>query len=394
MDWGNSLKVFKEIYGENVCQLQSGQIYMSISKEYLKSFVGIKLDRPILITFFINNLLKVTVCQQNSKRIAAYFQIESMIKKFLRKSIYKSSVVLVELYQFVLERLENLSKYCLICDVMCCNSDIYPNICSNKLCEYTFKEYNSVITTFFFDNQCRYINKTINFDSIEPEVVDFIVQTFISASKSKREFILDPPPPFQVENYPCMKNIYTDEFKLLLQWLVSTIPITLKKNSKPISTISTPYQFYNENIKARKDSKLLFHGSAFENWHSIIRNGFLVGSFTKLQVNGASCGKGIYLTDSLSIALSYTSTTPMKLCHKDCDEKGKFLPCLDRYRCVALCQVIDDANTVKIERKDANFYVVKESKNVSIMCIFVYCQSAVQEGYNLQKVKDIRELIS
>lgn len=385
MDWNNSLRVFKEIYGENICQLQNEQIYMSISAEFLKSSVGIKLDRPITITIVMNDLSKVTVFQQNSKRIAVYFQLESIIKKFLRKVIcYKSSVVLVELYQFVLDRLENLSKYCLICDIMCHNSNMYPNICGDKLCEYTFNEYNNVITTFFFDNQRRYINTTVNLELIEPEVVDFIVQIFIAASKSKREFILDPPPPFQVENYPCMKNIYTSQFKPLLEWLVLTIPFTLKKLNKLFSKISTPYQFYNENIKVRKDSKLLFHGSAFENLHSIIRNGFLVGSFTKLQINGANFGKGIYLTDDLSIAMSYTSTTPLKLCHNDCDENRKFLPCLDRYRCIVLCQVIDDTNTVKIERGNANFYVVKDSKNISIMCIFVYCQSAIQVPNNLK----------
>jgi len=44
-----------------------------------------------------------------------------------------------------------------------------------------------------------------------------------------------------------------------------------------------------------------FHGSSIENWHAIIRTGLRNASGTKLQVNGAAYGKGIYLSASVRL---------------------------------------------------------------------------------------------
>lgn len=51
----------------------------------------------------------------------------------------------------------------------------------------------------------------------------------------------------------------------------------------------------------------LFHGSAIENWHSIIRNGIFSASGTKLMTAGAAYGHGVYLSDNLLISGKYVS---------------------------------------------------------------------------------------
>uniref|UniRef100_A0A4W5PW78 Poly [ADP-ribose] polymerase n=1 Tax=Hucho hucho TaxID=62062 RepID=A0A4W5PW78_9TELE len=47
-------------------------------------------------------------------------------------------------------------------------------------------------------------------------------------------------------------------------------------------------------------------GSHIENWHSILRNGLVNASYTKLQLHGAAYGKGIYLSPVSSVSYGYS----------------------------------------------------------------------------------------
>ena len=48
-----------------------------------------------------------------------------------------------------------------------------------------------------------------------------------------------------------------------------------------------------------------FSGSHLENWHSIMRQGLINASGTKLQMHGAAHGSGIYLSPVASLSLGY-----------------------------------------------------------------------------------------
>jgi ubiquitin-protein ligase len=50
----------------------------------------------------------------------------------------------------------------------------------------------------------------------------------------------------------------------------------------------------------------LFHGSAFDNWYSIITNGLKNYSNTKNMINGQAYGSGIYLSDDYSVSQVYS----------------------------------------------------------------------------------------
>jgi ubiquitin-protein ligase len=52
-------------------------------------------------------------------------------------------------------------------------------------------------------------------------------------------------------------------------------------------------------------SHYLFHGSRWENWYSILRNGLKNCSKTKLMSAGAAYGNGIYLSDNAGLSFSY-----------------------------------------------------------------------------------------
>ena len=61
---------------------------------------------------------------------------------------------------------------------------------------------------------------------------------------------------------------------------------------------------FNKEIK-KYGSLFLFHGSSFENWYSIMRNGLKICSNTKLMTAGAAYGTGIYLSNDINLSLSY-----------------------------------------------------------------------------------------
>lgn len=62
-----------------------------------------------------------------------------------------------------------------------------------------------------------------------------------------------------------------------------------------------------ETFKERsKTTCYLYHGSSAECWYSILRNGLRNASGTKLQVNGAAYGAGIYLSNTASLSMGYS----------------------------------------------------------------------------------------
>lgn len=75
-----------------------------------------------------------------------------------------------------------------------------------------------------------------------------------------------------------------------------------------------------QEFKKKHGSTFAFHGSSIENWHSIMRNGLMNASGTKLQgkifliepililciVNGAAYGNGIYLSPSSATSFGYS----------------------------------------------------------------------------------------
>ncbi|PIO38495.1 hypothetical protein AB205_0179950, partial [Aquarana catesbeiana] len=105
----------------------------------------------------------------------------------------------------------------------------------------------------------------------------------------------------------------------LLQWVISSNRSHIVKLpvNRQLKFMHTPHQFLllssppakEANFRAAKKlfgSTFAFHGSHIENWHSILRNGLVVASNTKLQLHGAMYGSGIYLSPLASISFGYS----------------------------------------------------------------------------------------
>lgn len=67
-------------------------------------------------------------------------------------------------------------------------------------------------------------------------------------------------------------------------------------------------QLIEDKFKDKK-TQYLYHGSRYENWYSIMRNGIKIGSKSKYFLNGAAHGNGIYLSNDINMSLGY-STSP------------------------------------------------------------------------------------
>ena len=127
------------------------------------------------------------------------------------------------------------------------------------------------------------------------------------------------------------------------QCLVDTASIQFIPKDKQISFMGTDLQFVKTRCTPEKEeafsqakkqygSTFAFHGSAIENWHSIIRNGLLRGSGTWRENNGDRYGAGIYMTPKLSSAINYCYGSKRRDDDVPYAESNKI--------CVTICEVI------------------------------------------------------
>ena len=108
-------------------------------------------------------------------------------------------------------------------------------------------------------------------------------------------------------------NYFGKEIYILLRFIVSNSKINIAEDnigedigSIKIYKLYSPYEIEKDfNINNEK-TIFLYHGSPYENWYSILRNGLKICSGTKLQLNGSAYGKGIYFSDSISFSEHYS----------------------------------------------------------------------------------------
>ena len=113
-----------------------------------------------------------------------------------------------------------------------------------------------------------------------------------------------------------------------------------KSNNLPgITEYEFRYSLLEERIRDIKYPKrwYLFHGSALENWHSILRNGLRNMSNTQYMSAGAAHGPGVYLSDDINISYRYGGHA----------------------HCIAVVEILTDP---KPYEKSPNVYVISDDK--------------------------------
>jgi len=108
---------------------------------------------------------------------------------------------------------------------------------------------------------------------------------------------------------------YSMDTYQLLRFIIKSGPfdITIAQTNVNITIYKINHMSSIKKEFAKKhndDYCYMFHGSASDCWHSIIRNGIKIMSDTSFQFNGKVHGNGIYMSSSYSYAKTYSRFEP------------------------------------------------------------------------------------
>ncbi|KAM9376044.1 protein mono-ADP-ribosyltransferase PARP6-like [Pholidichthys leucotaenia] len=332
---------------------------------------------------------------------------------------------LVQIMKYIEQRIPTLNEYCVICDerhVFQNGAMLKPAVCTRELCVFSF--YTLGVMSEATDEVAS-----------GAEVIDLLVAMCRAALQSSRKSIIfepypsvvDPSNPKTLAFSPKTKSYerlqkaldsvllirrmaqgpYSEIKKQLdsvdplayplLQWILASNRSHIVKLplNKQLKFMHTPHQFLLVSSPPSKEARFqtakklygstfAFHGSHIENWHSILRNGLVNASDTKLQLHGAAYGKGIYLSPISNISFGYSEMgrgqhqipTREELIQKydrinrikeGQTGQARFLES-SNLSCIALCEVI----TAKDLQKHGNIWVCPTSDHVCTRFLFVY----------------------
>ncbi|CAK6961580.1 protein mono-ADP-ribosyltransferase PARP6-like [Scomber scombrus] len=354
---------------------------------------------------------------------------------------------LVQIIRYAEQRIPTLNEYCVVCDerhVFQNGQMLKPAVCTRELCVFSF--YTLGVMSGVTEEVAT-----------GAEVVDLLVAMCRAALQSSRKGIIFEPYPSVVD--PCnpktlafspkrksydrlqkaldgvllirrmAQGPYCELKKQmdkidslaypLLQWILASNRSHIVKLplNRQLKFMHTPHQFLLISSPPSKEARFqtarklfgstfAFHGSHIENWHSILRNGLINASYTKLQLHGAAYGKGIYLSPISSISFGYSEmgkgrhqmSTKEELIQKNNrinkikqEQPGqvRFLQSRN-LNCIALCEVI----TSKDLQKHGNIWVCPISDHVCTRFLFVYENGQVGDVHiNTQEASIQKEIL-
>ncbi|XP_044212760.1 protein mono-ADP-ribosyltransferase PARP6-like [Thunnus albacares] len=354
---------------------------------------------------------------------------------------------LVQIMRYAEQRIPTLNEYCVVCDerhVFQNGPMLKPAVCTRELCVFSF--YTLGVMSGVTEEVAT-----------GAEVVDLLVAMCRAALQSSRKGIIFEPYPSVVD--PCnpktlafspkrksydrlqkaldgvllirrmAQGPYTEIKKQmdkidplaypLLQWILASNRSHIVKLplNRQLKFMHTPHQFLLISSPPSKEARFqaarklhgstfAFHGSHIENWHSILRNGLINASYTKLQLHGAAYGKGIYLSPISSISFGYSEMgkgrhqilTKEELIKRNNRinkikqehlGQARFLQSRN-LNCIALCEVI----TSKELQKHGNIWVCPISDHVCTRFLFVYENGQVGDVHiNTQEASIHKEIL-
>uniref|UniRef100_A0AAQ5YPX1 Poly [ADP-ribose] polymerase n=1 Tax=Amphiprion ocellaris TaxID=80972 RepID=A0AAQ5YPX1_AMPOC len=357
------------------------------------------------------------------------------LNKHSLQSIETFFSLCTQVMRYAEQRIPTLNEYCVACDerhVFQNGPMLKPAVCTRELCVFSF-------------HTLGVMSGATEDVATGAEVIDLLVAMCKAALQSSRKSIIFEPYPSVVDPYnpktlafsPKRKSYdrlqkaldsillirrmaqgsYSEIKKQmdkadplahpLLQWILASNRSHLVKLplNKQLKFMHTPHQFLLISSPPSKEARFqtarkfygstfAFHGSHIENWHSILRNGLVNASYTKLQLHGAAYGKGIYLSPISSISFGYSgkNTHILSLWVKvntKCSHSFKFLQS-SNLNCIALCEVI----TSKDLQKHGNIWVCPIPDHVCTRFLFVYENGQVGDVHiNTQEATIQREIL-
>jgi ubiquitin-protein ligase len=304
----------------------SSQLAIQI-KDNIYQFQKSNLNQKIIITNKNNNL----EFKEFDKSIE-HIHFTNIIKK----QNYNNINDIPELMDFIIKL--NIYNYCIIChNILDSQSDIFIP-CNKEDCLYNYKELiiNSTVIEKFNDDpdKCIFllesafeaINCDRREDIFEPFPKHFLVNKVKNFELLKEvvnnldiNILLNIVPTYKTDK-DLAEDIGKDEY-ILLRFILMSCNVDIVKNDDMLEIKGDKFIIYKiihpnhkeEEFrdlidKSDKRAEYMFHGSRYQNWYSILRNGLKNCSGTKLMTAGAAYGNGIYLSDNINISYSYGKT--------------------------------------------------------------------------------------
>ena len=277
--------------------------------------------------------------------------INNLFLKLLKEKNFTNVNQVFEFIEGIREISSNLTKYCVACHKKLDFQSQNFVTCGEDNCNYMFEEF------MIGDIVLEKVKE-------DKEIVEFLIESAKDAITSERKMdIFEPFPKYfmkghvdtirgqvsklagkdydYLKDFARLENVMAkldikkffeqcdmslDDLELtkmigedcyrLIRFIILSCRMELRKDSK-ILDIECPgitiYKVIHSFDKEEDFAKLaanspklyLFHGSKWQNWYSILRNGLKNCSNTKLMTAGAAYGNGIYLSDNLAISYGY-----------------------------------------------------------------------------------------
>lgn len=379
--------IMKLIERFDQCEIKfkENKVTVSIHKE------NIKMDSNIKESMNFGNKIKLEIKVQNgiitdfiatTKKEGKTISLEH-IKKIMKEKYINKAPSLVEVYKYFLMRLPTLYDYCVICDQEHkIKNKTFSCVCDQELCRWSYQvlgvahkfsliipiEVIKMLWNFLY--YCAYSPRKELVLNPFPHVYHPVDRNLIM-SDSKKDFNLLKSSLDIVGSFSD-KETY-EEFKMMINksllasvifdWIILSNQTFIRpiQSELKIQKLQSSKQFlmlynskekfdYFKALKRKYGSFYGFHGSSFENWHSIIRNGLVNASGTSLQVNGAVYGSGVYISSTFNYSIHYSRGNGVE-------------------KCFCVCEIIKDEKFIS---RNSNILVIKNPDMVATRILVFY----------------------
>ena len=312
-------------------------------------------------------------------------------------------------------RVPTLHRRCILCDdehLFDNHHATRPYVCTRPVCQFMSQQM-AAISTHDLELSFEVFDLLFNLLSTvaySPRAADvFVPFPLIFDRDHRNQLILDPGKP----NHQLVQDILTslppmeilreayhhpEEFKALItschpyaypliHWTMTSnqTQLTLLNDEQRVPSMKTPYQYVMLSASPEKEAAFRvlkseygsvfgYHGSSEANWYSIVRTGLRNASGTKLQLNGAAYGPGVYISSSLAYSINYSRNLhAQRLSPKKKEETvvDGLLP--STWHCIALCEYIKTDQV----REHANIKVVPEESHVCTRFLFCFTEDTL-----------------
>ena len=372
----------------------------------------------------------VTLANGNEELALEYLNTENVSKY---KGEYANDIIVCNnffynLLFYLRDRIQNCTNYCFICYKRQLVDSVRLRPCSAEMCEFRFEEISGVSVYAEITNNTNLVSIDLSFaaESVTSQRSLTVFEPFPSFLLKKNQ--LRGKSGFLSKNQTYSTEMDQNKDIQLLRQLISSIPdlLALKTSCNDevscrefISSLSPDghltYKLIRYIIATNRlnlielDSKsrieklgpdieqyivtshppetekqfaekkkefgsfFAFHGSAIENWYSILRNGIRNLSNTHLMTAGAAYGPGVYSAENISTSFGYCRFT-----NTDCIWHHSQLSKPPK-ACMAIIEVINKQKN----KKGNGIYVIQDDKDLIIRYILLFPGSAMSTNVNV-----------